>query len=208
MRRQARLRAKALRGEPRVLVGEAVALARRDPFRAFELCRAAPWAVARMTRAEVGEFLPTLIDWCTTDCYGCFISGVAWREGVWSDDDVLALTWSEDRWVRRAALVSTVPLNLKARGATNPKGEARKTLRVCERLVNDRDDMVVKAMSWALRELARKDPAAVKAFVEKHRDRLAARVLREVKNTMTTGLKNPRKRTRAAAKRRRAGGYT
>jgi 3-methyladenine DNA glycosylase AlkD len=33
-------------------------------------------------------------------------------------------------------------------------------------LVDDRDDMVVKAMSWALRELAKHDPKAVRADSE------------------------------------------
>ena len=51
---------------------------------------------------------------------------------------------SPDRWLRRSALVATV-------GA---KAEAARTLAVCAGLAADRDDMVVKALSWALRELS------------------------------------------------------
>ena len=51
--------------------------------------------------------------------------------------------------------------------------------------------MVVKAMSWALRELAKRDPAAVKRFMKEEGDDLAARVKREVGNKLATGLKNP-----------------
>ena len=59
--------------------------------------------------------------------------------------------------------------------------------------MNDRDDMVVKAMSWALRELVVHDPEAVQAFLDEYEDELAARVKREVKNKLQTGLKNPRR---------------
>jgi 3-methyladenine DNA glycosylase AlkD len=54
------------------------------------------------------------------------------------------------------------------RGASN----ARKTLRVCRLLLPDADDMVVKAMSWALRELGKRDPKRVAAFVRKEDGRL------------------------------------
>jgi 3-methyladenine DNA glycosylase AlkD len=60
--------------------------------------------------------------------------------------------------------------------------------------VDDRDDMVIKAMSWALRELAKRDAESVQAFIDEHEDRLAARVLREVRTKLRTGLKNPRRR--------------
>jgi 3-methyladenine DNA glycosylase AlkD len=68
-----------------------------------------------------------------------------------------------------------------------------RTLAVCRLLVDDRDDMVVKAMSWALRELVAHDPDALWAFLAEYDDRLAARVRREVRNKLTTGLKNPKK---------------
>jgi 3-methyladenine DNA glycosylase AlkD len=53
--------------------------------------------------------------------------------------------------------------------------------------------MVVKAMSWALRELVPHDPQAVSAFLAENNQVLAARVKREVNNKMQTGLKNPKK---------------
>ena len=61
-------------------------------------------------------------------------------------------------------------------------------------LVDDHDDMVAKALSWALRELVPRDAEAVQAFLAEHEHVLAARVKREVRNKLTTGLKNPRKR--------------
>ena len=52
--------------------------------------------------------------------------------------------------------------------------------------------MVVKALSWALRVLARREPAAVRDYMEARRQDLPALVLREVRNKLETGLKNPR----------------
>ena len=59
--------------------------------------------------------------------------------------------------------------------------------------------MVVKALSWALRALVVHDLGAVQAFLEEHDEQLAARVKREVRNKLTTGLKNPSRTTREAA---------
>jgi 3-methyladenine DNA glycosylase AlkD len=64
-------------------------------------------------------------------------------------------------------------------------------------LLGDPDDMVVKAMSWSLRELAKQDPKVVEAFLLKEDDRLSSRVKREVLNKIKTGVKSPRTRPRA-----------
>jgi 3-methyladenine DNA glycosylase AlkD len=63
---------------------------------------------------------------------------------------------------------------------------------ICTELIADRDDMVVKALSWSLRSLVWHDPAAVTAFLDEHQRDLAARVLREVNNKLNTGLKSGR----------------
>ena len=131
--------------------------------------------------------------WEATDTFGCYLAGPAWREAQVPDALIERWARSRDRWWRRAALVSTVPLNLPARGARAPRGDAVRTLAICGLLVDDRDDMVVKALSWALHELARRDPAAVRGFLQTNGPALAARVRREVDSKLRTGLKNPRK---------------
>lgn len=50
--------------------------------------------------------------------------------------------------------------------------------------------MVVKALSWALRELSKQEPDVVRDYIEKHRNVLHKRVLREVNNKLQFGLKN------------------
>jgi len=132
-----------------------------------------------------------LAGWGEVDCYAGYILGPAWREGQVADELIHRWARSPDRWQRRAALVSTVPLNSRAHGG---RGDPARTLAICRLLVKDRDDMVVKALSWALRELGKRDPAAVKAFLREQAGRLAARVRREVRNKLETGLKNPRRR--------------
>jgi len=128
--------------------------------------------------------------WAAVDTFACYLSGPVWREHQVSDSLIARWARSRDRWWRRAAVVSTVPLNNKTRGG---QGDARRTLAICTLVVHDRDDMVVKALSWALRELAKRDSRAVEEFLKKNRKALAPRVVREVVNKLTTGLKNPKK---------------
>ena len=130
-------------------------------------------------------------NWGAVDGFACLVSGQAWREGRIGDGTVAKWARSKDRWWRRAALVSTAPLNSRAKGG---KGDTGRTLKICAMLVNDHDDMVVKAMSWALRELVKPDRAAVVAFVQEHDAILHSRVKREVRNVLETGLKNPKNR--------------
>ena len=84
--------------------------------------------------------------------------------------------------------MSTVALNVRSRGG---KGDVKKTLAICEMLVEDYDDMVSKALSWALRELVIHNPNSVQRFIISHKDVLAPRITREVRNKIETGLKNP-----------------
>lgn len=127
--------------------------------------------------------------WALVDSFAVSVSGPAWRDGVVGDDVVWGWARSPDRWWRRTALASTVALNVAARGGS---GDAPRTLAVARQLVADRDPMVVKALSWALRALAPREPSAVAAFLADHRGRLAPLVVREVSNKLATGTKRGR----------------
>ena len=163
-----------------------------EPYRfvAYELVHFHPAALRALNAANLERLGAGMDDWVTVDTFACYLSGPAWREGEVPDSLIHRWARSKDRWWRRAALVSTVALNTRTRGG---QGDARRTLELCALLVGDRDDMVVKAMSWALRELAKRDRQAVAEFVGTHGAVLAPRVLREVHNKLATGLKNPRK---------------
>ena len=127
--------------------------------------------------------------WESVDTFARVLSGPAWLRGQIPDEVVYAWARSPDLWWRRAALVSTVALNAKV---DKGPGDVPRTLHVCRILVDDSEDMVVKALSWALRELVPHDPAALQAFMREHDRALAARIKREVGNKLRTGLKTPR----------------
>ena len=63
------------------------------------------------------------------------------------------------------------------------------------------DDMVVKALSWALRERTRHDPSAVAGFVDRHSTDIAPRVRRDVMHKLTTGVKSRWQQGRPAGRR-------
>ncbi|MEO8434528.1 MAG: DNA alkylation repair protein [Pyrinomonadaceae bacterium] len=157
-------------------------------FLAYELVQHHGGALSGLKASTLEELGNGIDSWVAVDCFSSYLAGPAWREGQVSDSVIKRWAGSKDRWWRRAALVATVPLNNKTRGGS---GDAGRTLDICRLLVNDRDDMVEKAMSWALRELAKRDPTAVKRFMQKQGSKLAPRVRREVANKLATGLKNP-----------------
>lgn len=158
---------------------------------AYELITSHPAALSSLRARDLEWLGRGIASWGEVDAFACYLAGPAWREGQVPTTLIECWARSQDRWRRRAALASTVALNVPARGG---RGDARKTLRICRILVDDRDDMVVKALSWALRALARHDPASVRQFLDRYSDRVAARVRREVTNKLVTGLKNPKTR--------------
>jgi 3-methyladenine DNA glycosylase AlkD len=153
---------------------------------AFELLDGHDAARGRLRAGAVEEMAAGLSDWGSVDLFGVTIAGPAWREGRVSDRHVMRWARSKDRWRRRLSLVATVPLNSRARGGG---GDPDRTLAVCRQLADDRDDMVVKALSWALRELSKRDADAVENFLRTEDARLAARVRREVRTKLETGRK-------------------
>ena len=178
-----------LRAAPtEAVVAVALALVDRQRWVAYELLSSHPGALDHLGVKEVERLGEGMADWGSVDAFGCTVSGPVWRRGRLPDAAVHRWAASPDRWWRRVALVSTVPLNLRSRGGT---GDAGRTLDICRRLAADSDDMVVKALSWALRELVIWDPEAVRRFLDAHRKVLAARVVREVRSKLETGRKHP-----------------
>ena len=160
------------------------------PFFAYELVQHHREASRSLNSRKLKQLGEGISSWAEVDSFACYLAGPAWREHQVSDTLIARWARSKNRWWRRAAVVSTVPLNNKARGG---QGDAARTLKICQLVVHDRDDMVIKALSWALRELSKRDSKAVKTFLNKNEQSLASRVVREVNNKLKTGLKNPTK---------------
>jgi 3-methyladenine DNA glycosylase AlkD len=186
--------ARSLRREPgaavlvmaRALVATDVHEARQM---AWELIGGRPDVVAALDATTVEALGAGNDNWATVDSFSVHVAGPAWRDGVVGDEDVARWARDADRWWRRTALVATVALNLRSRGG---RGDVPRTLAVCTMLAADRDAMVAKALSWALRSLTGVDERAVRAFLVEHGDTLAPLVRREVGNKLATGRKSGR----------------
>lgn len=165
-----------------------------------------PTALRQLRVADLERMGHNVDSWGDVDTL-CCLTNTLWRTGRLSDATLRRWARSESRWWRRSSLVTLImkppkksperKALIKVRGDHH---EPDRMLPFCEMLLDDRDDMVEKAMSWVLRELAVPHPGTVREFLAKHEDRLAARVLREVRNKLETGVKNP-KGGRAGRKR-------
>jgi 3-methyladenine DNA glycosylase AlkD len=184
--------------DPQIVVSISLRLLQLDRhgfeyrFIAYELVSYHKAALRSLGENELELLGHGISSWGDVDTFACYLAGPAWREHQVPIELIHRWARSEDRWWRRTAVVCTVALNNKARGGS---GDTARTLDVCRLLVSDRDDMVVKAMSWSLRELSRRDPDAVQAFLLEYKGKLAPRVVREVNTKLTTGLKNPRRKS-------------
>jgi 3-methyladenine DNA glycosylase AlkD len=190
IRRATTHRVKALEAADVVHLARLLLLAPGVPrWFAYEIVHRHRPALASLTGTQLRQLGRGLAGWGDVDAFAWYLAGPAWREGQISDDLIYRWAVASDRWWRRVAVVSTVALNNTARGGS---GDAARTLAVCEIIKGDVDDMVVKALSWALRELARKEPEAVREFLRSNEGCLASWVVREVRNKLETGRKNPR----------------
>jgi 3-methyladenine DNA glycosylase AlkD len=142
------------KSSPELIVRLALRLTRRkvtlSRFFAYELVQHHRQALASLRARSLEELGHHLDSWVAVDTFACCLAGPAWRQRQISDALIKRWARSKDRWWRRAALVSTVPLNTKARGGT---GDAFRTLKTCAMLVNDRTTWLLRhsrgrSVSW------------------------------------------------------------
>ncbi len=77
---------------------------------------------------------------------------------------------SRNMWDRRIALVATWTMIRK--------GHIADTLKLAAQVLDDTEDLIHKATGWMLREVGKKDLAALKAFLRKYHARLPRAALR------------------------------
>jgi 3-methyladenine DNA glycosylase AlkD len=88
-----------------------------------------------------------------------------------TDRDVLyRLTNSSSLWERRIAILATFHF-IKA-------GEVDETFKIAEKLLNDREDLIHKAVGWMLREVGNRDMKAEENFLAQHYRRMPRTMLR------------------------------
>jgi 3-methyladenine DNA glycosylase AlkD len=154
---------------------------------AFEYLQSQKNLYKSLTEEYIESIEKNLDNWVSVDYFGAIVVGCAWRENFVSIEKIKNYLKSDNYWIRRIAIVATVSLNQKARGGL---GDSKRTLEICRLVVDDHEEMIIKALSWALRELAKIDKEPVIKFVNEFENRLHKKVLREVKNKLETGLKN------------------
>jgi len=150
-------------------------------FVPYELIYHHPGVIGLLNPERVKELGKGINNWSSTDIFAHYIVGPAWKQQIIPDSLIEEWLHSSSIWWRRAALVSTIYLY----------GDVGRMLEYSEVLIDDKEDLIIKAISWVLREATKYDPRAVKDFLSQHEDRLAARIKREVSNKLETGLKNP-----------------
>lgn len=143
--------------------------------------------LARHATRLPGDFVvdPTeslLLDrpwWDTVDALGSAVITPV----VEAHPDQVAAMWrwwdSGDRWLIRAAIGHQRGLRERT--------DLDRLLTMCDRYAAEREFFIAKAIGWALRDVTRWDPAAVRSFVDKHPD-LSTVARREAER----GLARPR----------------
>jgi len=77
-----------------------------------------------------------------------------------SREPLYQLAASRNLWERRISIVATHYFIRQ--------NDFADTLRVAERLLDDREDLIHKAVGWMLREVGKKQPPALEAFLRRH----------------------------------------
>jgi 3-methyladenine DNA glycosylase AlkD len=141
-------------------------------FAALEILVAQYERAGESLRGEIVEFYlrhtSRINNWDLVDTSAPYIVGEHLRTRPRDLLDRLAA--SESLWERRIAIVSTLAL---VKG-----GDIADTFRIAAKLLQDKHDLIHKAVGWALRETGRVSRADLVKFLSRHYERLPRTTLR------------------------------
>jgi 3-methyladenine DNA glycosylase AlkD len=123
--------------------------------------REAIYRLYRRRRARINN-------WDLVDCSAEHIVGAHLRDADRSSLEALAR--SKRVWDRRIAVMATFHY-IK-------QGEYGTTLRLARLLLDDKHDLIHKAVGWMLREVGKRDRAVEEAFLRRHAQRMPRTMLR------------------------------
>ncbi len=109
-------------------------------------------------------------NWDLVDLSAHYILGKAIYDGIQSKDILDTLAHSPVLWERRVSIISTFYFI--------HKGNIDDTLRLSKVLLSDTEDLMHKAVGWALREAWKKDAPRVEAFLRENYPHIPRTTLR------------------------------
>lgn len=130
--------------------------------------------------------------WDLVDCSAAEVVGRHLRHR--SRKPLYRLARSRSRWERRIAIVATKHWIRE--------GELDETMALAERMVNDQDDLIQKAVGWMLREVGKRDRPVLERFLDRHAATMPRTMLRYAVERLPATV---RKRYMAAAGRKGPG---
>lgn len=133
------------------------------------------------------NWIPLISDWAVADVTSILITSSLLEKNLSSLDDLLFLKNHNNLFGRRIYITSMVlPIRKE-------NSDIDLFLSEIESFIKDKDKYIYKAVSWVLREGTRKFKPQIAAFLEQHSNELHSSVVREVRNKLETGKKNPAK---------------
>ena len=119
----------------------------------------------------VDPWVDLLTNWANTDGLSAWIIADIVKKDPSLTYRLLEWTTSENRWRRRAAAVSLVPIAKRG-------DMLDQVFQIADRLMADGDDMVRKGVGWLLKEASKEHPQEIRDYLLKWREEASALVLR------------------------------
>ena len=119
--------------------------------------------------AELTRWVPGFDSWALAD-HACSAIGRRLVALPARLDEIEAWTTHENKWVRRAALVATLPWTKQNHPTDADRAVRSRVLGWAAGYVAEPDWFMQKAVAWWLRELSKHDAAPVRSFLDTHGD--------------------------------------
>ncbi|MGI1661148.1 DNA alkylation repair protein [Palleronia sp. KMU-117] len=132
----------------------------------------------------IASWVPWFDAWAIAD----HVAVAGQKRLVWNParlDEVEGWTTSDHMWTRRAALVMTLPWTRDRNAKPDDLARRERILGWAALYVDDPDWFIQKAVAWWLRDLSKRDPARVRAFLDRHGARMKAFSRREAGRMLT-----------------------
>lgn len=117
------------------------------------------------------QWVDYLTNWAHTDCLSGWLIAEVVRKDPVKIRELIKWTSSSNRWRRRAAAVALTPLAREGRSLNE-------IVRVADRLMTDRDDMVQKGVGWLLKEAGERHPDEIVRYLQKWKGKTSGVTMR------------------------------